>query len=143
ERLRNENERGFPEKVTAFREGMAVHGRYGQPCAACGTTVQRIRYAEDETDDCPRCQTDGKLLADRSLSRLRHVDSRRPVEQWEEATGAYGVASSVAGARATAPRLSWRPAHVGRDTADVTPSEGRPPRLALPPARQSRTTSWR
>ncbi|NLG77094.1 MAG: formamidopyrimidine-DNA glycosylase [Xanthomonadaceae bacterium] len=84
ERLRNENERGFPEKVTAFREGMAVHGRYGQPCPACGTTVQRIRYAENETNYCPRCQTDGKLLADRSLSRLLKDDWPRTVEQWEK-----------------------------------------------------------
>ncbi len=58
----------FPEKVTAFREGMAVHGRYGQPCPRCGTKIQRIRYAANETNYCPACQTGGKLLADRSLS---------------------------------------------------------------------------
>jgi formamidopyrimidine-DNA glycosylase len=61
---------GFPEKVTAFREGMAVHGRYGKPCPRCGEPVQRIRYADNETNYCPRCQTSGKRLADRALSRL-------------------------------------------------------------------------
>ena len=70
ERLRLRAGDGFPEKVTAFRDGMAVHGRYGQPCPACGSPVQRIRYAENETNYCARCQTNGKLLADRSLSRL-------------------------------------------------------------------------
>ncbi len=61
---------GFPEKVTAFREGMAVHGRFRQPCPVCGTPIQRIRYAENETNYCPVCQTEGRLLADRGLSRL-------------------------------------------------------------------------
>ena len=69
-RLRTEAKGEFPEKVTAFREGMAVHGRFGKPCPACGAPVQRIRYAENETNYCARCQTGGKLLADRSLSRL-------------------------------------------------------------------------
>jgi formamidopyrimidine-DNA glycosylase len=67
ERLRGD---AFPEKVTAFREGMAVHGRYGKPCPVCGAPVQRIVYAENETNYCARCQTGGKLLADRALSRL-------------------------------------------------------------------------
>jgi formamidopyrimidine-DNA glycosylase len=67
ERLRTD---AFPEKVTAFREGMAVHGRYGKPCPACGAPVQRIVYAENETNYCARCQTGGKVLADRALSRL-------------------------------------------------------------------------
>src|SRR5678815_1404836 len=75
DRLREQRGEGFPEKVTAFRPGMAVHGRYGQPCPVCGTAVQRIRYAENETNYCPRCQTGGKLLADRSLSRLRGQSS--------------------------------------------------------------------
>lgn len=74
----------FPEKVTAFREGMAVHGRYGQPCLVCGTKIQRIRYASNETNYCPRCQTGGKLLADRALSRLLREDWPRSLEELEE-----------------------------------------------------------
>lgn len=70
ERLRAEMGDGFPEKVTAFHPAMAVHGKFGQPCPVCGTKVQRIRYADNETNYCPRCQTGGRLLADRSLSRL-------------------------------------------------------------------------
>jgi formamidopyrimidine-DNA glycosylase len=83
ERLRVEVGEGFPEKVTAFRAGMAVHGRFGQPCPVCATAVQRIVYAENETNYCPRCQTDGKVLADRSLSRLLKDDWPRSVEEWE------------------------------------------------------------
>ena len=79
---------GFPEKVTAFRAGMAVHGRYGQPCPDCGTPVQRIRYAENETNYCPRCQTGGRLLADRSLSRLLKEDWPRTLEELEETRAA-------------------------------------------------------
>lgn len=75
----------FPEKVTAFREGMAVHGRYGQPCPDCGTAVQRIRYASNETNYCPRCQTDGRLLADRALSRLLKKDWPRSIDELERA----------------------------------------------------------
>ncbi len=78
---------GFPEKVTAFREGMAVHGRYGQPCPVCGAPVQRIVYAENETNYCARCQTGGKLLADRALSRLLREDWPRTLEELEERTG--------------------------------------------------------
>jgi formamidopyrimidine-DNA glycosylase len=70
ERFRAEVGDGFPEKVTAFRKEMAVHGRYGKPCPRCGTDVQRIVYAENETNYCPTCQTGGKLLADRALSTL-------------------------------------------------------------------------
>ncbi len=84
ERLRAETGDGFPEKVTAFRDGMAVHGRYGQPCPDCGAPVQRIRYASNETNYCPRCQTDGKVLADRSLSRLLKSDWPRAVEALEQ-----------------------------------------------------------
>ncbi len=76
DRLRAEAGEGFPERVTAFREGMAVHGRYRQPCPVCGTPVQRIVYAENEANYCPTCQTGGRLLADRALSRL--LGSRRP-----------------------------------------------------------------
>lgn len=73
----------FPEKVTAFRDAMAVHGRYGKPCPVCGTAIQRIRYADNETNYCPRCQTDGKLLADRSLSRLLKDDWPKTIEALE------------------------------------------------------------
>jgi formamidopyrimidine-DNA glycosylase len=79
-RLRAEVGEGFPEKVTAFREGMAVHGRYGQPCPVCGTRVQRIRYAANETNYCARCQTGGRLLADRAMSRLLHEDWPRSID---------------------------------------------------------------
>jgi len=82
-RLRSEAEGEFPEKVTAFRPEMAVHGRFGKPCPVCGTSVQRIRYAENETNYCPRCQTEGRILADRSLSRLLKDDWPRTVEELE------------------------------------------------------------
>jgi formamidopyrimidine-DNA glycosylase len=83
-RLREEVGDGFPEKVTAFREEMAVHGRYGKPCPVCGTPVQRIRYATNETNYCPQCQTGGRLLADRALSRLLKQDWPRSLEEMEE-----------------------------------------------------------
>jgi len=83
ERLRAEAGGGFPEKVTAFREDMAVHGRYGQACPRCGEKIQRIRYADNETNYCARCQTGGKVLADRSLSRLLHADWPRTLEELE------------------------------------------------------------
>ena len=83
ERLRAEAGGKFPEKVTAFREGMAVHGRYGQPCPVCGTPVQRIVHAENESNYCPKCQTGGKLLADRALSRLLKQDWPRTIEELE------------------------------------------------------------
>lgn len=87
ERTRSEVGEGFPETVTAFREGMAVHGRYKQPCPVCQTPVQRIRYAENEVNYCPRCQTGGKLLADRALSRLLGADWPRSIEELEERLG--------------------------------------------------------
>jgi len=80
DRLRAETGDGFPEKVTAFRPGMAVHGRSGRPCPDCGTAVQRIVYAESETNYCPRCQTAGRVLADRSLSRLLKKDWPRTAD---------------------------------------------------------------
>jgi formamidopyrimidine-DNA glycosylase len=83
DRLRGEASKNFPEKVTAFREGMAVHGRYGQPCPRCGDKVLRIRYADKETNYCARCQTGGKVLADRSLSRLLGSDWPRTLEELE------------------------------------------------------------
>jgi len=83
-RLRDAAGGEFPEKVTAFRDDMAVHGRYGKPCPACETIVQRIRYASTETNYCPRCQTAGKVLADRSLSRLLKKDWPRSIEEFEK-----------------------------------------------------------
>src|SRR5437016_5053048 len=79
----------FPEKVTAFREEMAVHGRYGQPCLKCGTKIQRIRYASNETNYCPHCQTSGRLLADRALSRLLREDWPRSLEELEERRSSF------------------------------------------------------
>jgi formamidopyrimidine-DNA glycosylase len=84
DRLRAEAEAGFPEKVTAFREEMAVHGRYGEPCRKCGEKIQRIRYANNETNYCTKCQTGGKVLADRSLSRLLRSDWPRTLEELED-----------------------------------------------------------
>lgn len=81
ERLRTETGTRFPEKVTAFRPEMAVHGRYNLPCPVCGTPVQRIVYAENETNYCARCQTGGRLLADRALSRLLHGDWPRSIDE--------------------------------------------------------------
>jgi formamidopyrimidine-DNA glycosylase len=84
ERLRTESAGTFPEKVTAFREEMAVHGRYGLPCPRCGARIQRIRYASNETNYCAVCQTGGRLLADRALSRLLREDWPRTLEELEE-----------------------------------------------------------
>jgi len=83
ERLRAQAGEGFPEGVTAFRPEMAVHGRYGKPCPDCGAPVQRIVYADNETNYCARCQTGGRMLADRSLSRLLHADWPRTLDEWE------------------------------------------------------------
>jgi formamidopyrimidine-DNA glycosylase len=83
ERLRRDYGDEFPEKVTAFRPGMAVHGRYKEPCPDCGTAVQRIRYADNETNYCPRCQTGGQLLADRAFSRLLRKDWPRTIDELE------------------------------------------------------------
>ncbi len=83
-RLTDQARKAFPEKVTAFREGMAVHGRYGQPCPVCGTKIQRIVYAENEANYCPTCQTSGKLLADRALSQLLKKDWPKTLEELEE-----------------------------------------------------------
>jgi len=81
ERLRREAGADFPEKVTAFREGMAVHGRFRKPCPVCGSPVQRIVYAENETNYCARCQTGGKILADRALSRLLKASWPRSIDE--------------------------------------------------------------
>lgn len=84
ERLRKETGDRFPEKVTAFRPEMAVHGKYKKPCPVCGTMVQRVVYAKNECNYCPRCQTGGKLLADRAFSRLLNDDWPKTIEEWEE-----------------------------------------------------------
>ena len=81
--IREEVGDGFPEKVTAFRDDMTVHGRYDKPCPTCGTKIQRIRYVSNETNYCPKCQTGGKILADRSLSRLLKSDWPRTIEEFE------------------------------------------------------------
>jgi formamidopyrimidine-DNA glycosylase len=86
DRLRVEAAAGFPEKVTAFRKGMAVHGRYREPCPRCGEKILRIRYADNETNYCARCQTSGKVLADRGLSRLLGSDWPRTLEELEALT---------------------------------------------------------
>ena len=86
ERLRGEAAKGFPEKVTAFRPDMATHGKYGQPCLRCGSKIQRIRYGSNETNYCPTCQTGGRLLADRALSRLLKDDWPRTPEELENLT---------------------------------------------------------
>lgn len=87
DRLRAEAGGGFPEKVTAFREGMAVHGRYRQPCPRCGAPVQRIRHAENEVNYCAACQTGGRVLADRAMSRLLREDWPRSLDDWSERMG--------------------------------------------------------
>src|ERR1044072_9617202 len=84
EKLRTDAGDAFPEKVTAFRDGMAVHGRYGKPCPECGAPVQRIVYAANEANYCANCQTGGRLLADRSLSRLLKDDWPKTLEQLEK-----------------------------------------------------------
>jgi formamidopyrimidine-DNA glycosylase len=105
ERLRREAGRGFPEGVTAFRPDMAVHGRYGRPCPDCGAPVQRIVHAGNETNYCARCQTAGRLLADRALSRLLHQDWPRTLEELEErrAPGPAGINAASRGPRARPP----------------------------------------
>jgi formamidopyrimidine-DNA glycosylase len=88
-RLRDDAKGKFPEKVTAFREGMAAHGRYGLPCPRCGQKIQRIRYADRETNYCARCQTEGKLLADRGLSRLLKQDWPKTLEEMDRMTASH------------------------------------------------------
>jgi formamidopyrimidine-DNA glycosylase len=90
DRLRRDVGDGFPEKVTAFRDGMAVHGRYRQACPVCGAPVQRIRYAENEVNYCAPCQTGGKVLADRAMSRLLKTDWPRSLDEWEARFGGAG-----------------------------------------------------
>ena len=106
--LRDEAKAGFPERVTAFREGMAVHGKYGKPCPVCGARVQRIVYADNETNYCATCQTGGKLLADRSLSRLLGDDWPRSFEELEELRPAIAKLPPNP-ARSTKPRPKPKP----------------------------------
>ncbi len=117
-------EGGFPEKVTAFREGMAVHGRYGKPCPVCGAPVQRIVHASNETKYCPTCQTGGKLLADRSLSRLLKSDWPKTVEEME-------IAKSSARIDARLPSAASVPA----DPAKATSASASRGRRRAPPQR--------
>jgi formamidopyrimidine-DNA glycosylase len=109
-RLRDEVGDGFPDKVTAFRTEMAVHGKYGEPCPVCGTKVQRIVYADNEANYCPTCQTEGRLLADRSLSRLLKEDWPRSLEELEErkAQRVVPVAPAARAARSAAPAAGRR-----------------------------------
>jgi len=93
-RLRTAAGSGFPEKVTAFRDAMAVHGRYRKPCPVCGSPVQRVRYAENEVNYCATCQTGGRVYADRALSRLLREDWPRSLEEWEERLGSGGSVES-------------------------------------------------
>ncbi len=96
-RLSKDAARAFPEHVTAFREGMAVHGRYGKPCPDCGSPVQRIVYAENESNYCATCQTGGKLLADRALSQLLRGDWPRTLEELEERKKAPSPSAQTGG----------------------------------------------
>jgi len=110
DRLRNRAGKGFPEKVTAFREGMAVHGRYRKPCPVCGSPVQRIVYAENETNYCARCQSGGRLLADRALSRLLKGDWPRTVEGWEDIKAVRASGSTALYQESNVRRSRRRPA---------------------------------
>jgi len=96
-KLADEARGDFPAKVTAFRPEMSVHGKYGQPCPVCGTAVQRIKYAENESNYCPRCQTEGRMLADRSLSRLLKADWPRTVDELEARGRTGGAGGSPPG----------------------------------------------
>jgi len=113
ERLRREAAGRFPEGVTAFREGMAAHGRYGKPCPVCAAPIQRIVHAENETNYCPRCQTGGKLLADRALSRLLRGDWPRTLEELDERRAAVRSPAADPAAR-TAPSSSRPPSRSRR-----------------------------
>ncbi len=120
QRMRDEVGAGFPDKVTAFRPEMAVHGKYGQACPVCGTPVQRIVYADNEANYCPTCQTEGRLLADRSLSRLLKEDWPRSLEELEERKATRGGGSSEPGGRQQAAgNRNW-------ETAAVKPAGGKP-----------------
>ncbi len=127
DRLRAEAQERFPEDVTAFRPGMAAHGRYGQPCPTCGAPIQRIVHADNETNYCARCQTGGRLLADRALSRLLHSDWPRTLEEME-GRRARAAGSSLASGTPPARTGASTPTS-GRSAAPGTPRD-RPPRRA-------------
>ena len=115
QRLRDEVGGGFPDKVTAFRPEMAVHGKYGEPCPVCGTKVQRIVYADNEANYCPTCQTEGRLLADRSLSRLLKEDWPRSLEELEERKAQRAApAAAATAARGHRGTARPRPGHACR-----------------------------
>jgi formamidopyrimidine-DNA glycosylase len=125
QRFRDEIGDGFPDKVTAFRPEMAVHGKYGQPCPVCGTKVQRIVYADNEANYCPTCQTEGRLLADRSLSRLLKEDWPRSLEELEERK-AQRIAPPTRPATAAAADASRAPVvPTSADTAVRPPKKSR------------------
>ncbi|HEX3596295.1 MAG TPA: zinc finger domain-containing protein, partial [Polyangiaceae bacterium] len=123
ERLRREAGEGFPEKVTAFRPDMAVHGKYGQPCPACGTKVQRIRYAANEVNYCPRCQTDGKVLADRGLSRLLGSDWPRSIDELEEIEASRGTSKPTSSAEAAPSKATSSASRATRKSPRATAKE--------------------
>jgi len=130
-RMRAEVGDGFPDKVTAFRPEMAVHGKYGQPCPVCGTPVQRIVYADNEANYCPTCQTEGKLLADRALSRLLKEDWPRSLEELEERRKPAPAAAPIpAPATQPAPRPRRQPAAEVGLAPNTTPARplGRKPK---------------
>lgn len=135
-RLREEAGSDFPSKVTAFHPAMAVHGKFTTPCPRCGTRIQRIRYAENEVNYCPRCQTGGKLLADRSLSRLLKQDWPRTVEEAEARVTARLGSDPVTTPGPLAPekRPTPSPPSASKNTAETHSS--RPPRRQPPPTRR-------
>jgi formamidopyrimidine-DNA glycosylase len=126
QRLRDDVGDGFPDKVTAFLSDMAVHGKYGQPCPVCGTKVQRIVYAENEANYCPTCQTEGRLLADRSLSRLLKADWPRSLEELEDRK-----AQRIGPAPAPAPAAAGAPAVASGPGLATAAAAGPPARSAL------------
>ena len=128
-RLRDEAKGGFPEKVTAFRAEMAVHGKFGQPCPVCGTLVQRIVYAENEVNYCPKCQIGGRILADRSLSRLLKEDWPRTIDEAEGLTRAIASPRSREDVNGPA-QAAEAPRARRRSTSRGTKSSAPPPRPA-------------
>jgi formamidopyrimidine-DNA glycosylase len=125
-RLRAEVGAGFPEKVTAFRPEMAVHGRFQKPCPVCGTPVQRIEYASNELNYCPTCQTGGKLLADRGLSRLLKTDWPKSLEELEEFKAARREAAPIAPTAPATPPIASPPIAAEPTTNKVTKAKPQP-----------------
>jgi formamidopyrimidine-DNA glycosylase len=123
DRLMRDTGDDFPEEVTAFRDDMAVHGRYGKPCPACGSAVQRISYASNEANYCARCQTEGRLLADRGLSRLMHGDWPKTLDELEErkASARQSIAGGGPPATSAGPPTAKRPAKARRRATNSEP----------------------